>query len=76
MIIVGSTRELLGTGALLGYTLLLPVSQGGWFEPMGLMQLAPAGFFIIALLIWAIRSIRTEQVDASEFTLSPTQVRR
>ncbi len=76
LIIVGSVRELFGTGALLGQTILTPVSEGGRFEPLGLMQLAPAGFFIIALLIWVIRSIRVEQVDAPKFVLKPTEVRR
>lgn len=75
LIIVGGIRELLGTGALLGYTILTPSSEGGWFEPLGLMQLAPSGFFIIALLVWAIRSFRTEQVEAPQHSLSTQKVR-
>jgi len=69
LIIVGAIRELLGTGALLGQTVLLPVSEGGWFHPIGLMQLAPAAFFIIGLLIWAIRSRWTGQVEPAKFAL-------
>ena len=69
LIIVGAIRELLGTGSLLGYGVLIPKAEGGWFEPLGLMQMAPSGFFVIALLIWAIRSIRIEQVDAPELAL-------
>ncbi|NKB28220.1 MAG: NADH:ubiquinone reductase (Na(+)-transporting) subunit D [Rhodobacteraceae bacterium] len=69
LIIVGAIRELLGTGALLGQTVLLPVSEGGWFQPIGLMQLAPAAFFIIGLLIWAIRSRWTGQVEPAKFAL-------
>lgn len=75
LIIVGGIRELLGTGALLGYTILTPSSEGGWFEPLGLMQLAPSGFFIIALLVWAIRSFRTEQVEAPQHSLGTQKVR-
>ena len=74
LIIVGAIRELLGTGNLLGYSVLTPRAEGGWFEPLGLMQLAPSGFFIIALLIWAIRSVRTEQVDSPELTLKTKRV--
>lgn len=69
LIVVGSVREILGAGTLLGFTILPPKSQGGWFEPLSLMQLAPSGFFIIALLIWAIRSIRTEQIETPQHSL-------
>ncbi len=74
LIIVGAIRELLGRGSLLGYGVLTPKAEGGWFEPLGLMQLAPSGFFVIGLLIWAIRSIRAEQVDAPELTLKTKRV--
>ena len=76
LIIVGAVRELFGTGALLGFQLLTSRAEGGWFEPLGLMQLAPSGFFIIALLIWAIRSIRTEQVETPQHSLSQSEVQR
>lgn len=69
LILVGSIREFLGTGALLGFTILTPVSDGGWFEPLGLMQLAPSAFFIIGFLIWAIRTKWSEQIEETEFTL-------
>ena len=74
LIIVGTIRELLGRGSLLGYGVLTPKADGGWFEPLSLMQLAPSGFFVIGLLIWAIRSIRVEQVDAPELTLKTKRV--
>jgi Na+-transporting NADH:ubiquinone oxidoreductase subunit D len=76
LVIVGSIREILGTGSLLGVPLLRLAADGGWFEPFGLMQLAPSGFFIIALLIWAIRSLRLEQVDAPKFSLRLSKVPR
>ena len=76
LIIVGAVRELFGTGELLGFSVLTPVSEGGWFEPIGLMLLAPSGFFVIALLIWAIRSLRREQVETPEFALKRTEVLR
>ncbi len=30
------------------------------------MQLAPSAFFLLGLLVWAIRSIRTDQAEATE----------
>ncbi len=76
LVIVGTIREMLGAGTLLGYTLLPTRDAGGWFEPLGLMQLAPSGFFIIGLLVWAIRSWRTEQVETPEHRLARGEVRR
>ncbi|MDH3769219.1 MAG: NADH:ubiquinone reductase (Na(+)-transporting) subunit D, partial [Gammaproteobacteria bacterium] len=61
LILVASTRELFGSGTLLGYTILPSVSTGGWYEPNGLMLLPPSAFFIIGLIIWAIRSWKREQ---------------
>ena len=69
LILVGTIRELLGSGTLLGYAVLRTVGNGGWFEPLGLMQLAPSAFFIIGFLIWAIRAWRTNQVEEPKFTL-------
>ncbi|PJI84369.1 Na+-transporting NADH:ubiquinone oxidoreductase subunit D [Yoonia maricola] len=69
LIIVGSIRELLGAGTLLGYTILTPASDGGWFVPLGLMQLAPSAFFIIGLLVWAIRTHWVGQVETPKFSL-------
>lgn len=76
LIIVGSIRELLGQGSLLGVTFLSPVENGGWFQPLGLMQLAPAAFFIIGLLIWAVRSLRAEQVEPTQYSLVQDRARR
>ena len=73
--IVGAVRELFGFGTLLGYTVLPTGEEGGWFEPFGLMQLAPSGFFVIGLLVWAIRSWRTEQVETPEHSLEPGEAR-
>ena len=38
-------------------------SEGGWYMPNGLMLLAPSAFIVIGLLIWAIRSWKTDQVE-------------
>jgi Na+-transporting NADH:ubiquinone oxidoreductase subunit D len=64
LIAVGGVRESLGAGTLLGFELLRTVEQGGWFQPLDLMLLPPSAFFLIGLLIWAIRSWKTEQQEA------------
>ena len=69
LIVVGTIRELFGTGALFGYPVLATVEAGGWFQPLGLMLLAPSAFFIIGFLIWAIRTWKPEQVEEPEFRL-------
>ncbi len=69
LMIVATVRELLGAGTLFGITVLPTAEQGGWFEPLALMRLAPSAFFILGLLIWAIRSARPEQVEHPEHRL-------
>ncbi len=66
LITVGFFRELLGSGKLFGVEVLPLVSDGGWYQPNGLMLLAPSAFFLIGFMIWAIRIIRPEQVEAKE----------
>ncbi|OIQ25754.1 NADH:ubiquinone reductase (Na(+)-transporting) subunit D [uncultured Vibrio sp.] len=59
-------RELLGSGKLFGFEVLPLVSNGGWYQPNGLMLLAPSAFFLIGFMIWAIRILKPEQVEAKE----------
>lgn len=74
LITVGSLRELFGSGTLLGFEILPTVSNGGWYQPNGLMLLAPSAFFIIGFFIWALRSRRREQVEHREYRLSPHNI--
>jgi len=67
---VAAIRELVGSGSLFGITVLPLVTEGGWYTPMGLMLLPPSAFFIIGLLIWALRAWRPEQVEAPDFEIS------
>ena len=53
-------RELLGSGTLLGYTVLPLITEDGWYMPNGLFLLAPSGFIIVGLLIWALRTWKPE----------------
>lgn len=63
LLITAFLRELFGSGSLYGYQLMKPVTEGGWYQPNGLMVLAPAAFFIIGFLIWALRVWKPEQVE-------------
>ncbi|MDG4647326.1 NADH:ubiquinone reductase (Na(+)-transporting) subunit D [Roseibacterium sp. SDUM158017] len=67
LIVIGATRELFGQGQLMGRTVLPLAEDGGWFTPLSLMLLAPSAFFLLGILVWAIRSVRTEQAEAPEF---------
>ena len=69
LIIVAFFRELFGSGTLLGYEIMKLVKNGGWYEPNGLMLLPPSAFFIIGLLIWAIRVWKPAQVEQPEFKI-------
>lgn len=66
LITVGFFRELFGSGKLFGMEVLPLVSNGGWYQPNGMMLLAPSAFFLIGFLIWVIRIIKPEQVEAKE----------
>lgn len=68
---VAAIRELFGSGSMFGIEILPLVTQGGWYTPMGMMLLPPSAFFIIGLLIWALRVWRKEQVEAAEFKIGP-----
>lgn len=69
LIVVAFVRELFGTGGLLGYPILPVVTEGGWYYPNGLMLLAPSAFFIIGLLIWGVRTWKTEQLEKADYQI-------
>ena len=69
LIIVGTVRELFGSGTLLGYQVFPLVSAGGWFYPVGIMLLPPSAFFIIGLFIWWLRTWKTAQLERAEYRI-------
>ena len=71
LICVAVIRELFGAGKLFGIEVLPLVSAGGWYQPNGLLLLPPSAFFIIGLIIWALRSWKKDQVEAAEFKMAP-----
>ena len=70
LIIVGVVREFFGAGSLMGIEILPVVTEGGWYNPNGLLLLPPSAFFLIGFLIWAIRAVQTKQVEESEFKIT------
>jgi Na+-transporting NADH:ubiquinone oxidoreductase subunit D len=69
LLTVAAIRELFGSGSLFGIGVLPLVADGGWYQPLRLMLLAPSAFIILGLLVWAVRSLRPAQTEAPEFEL-------
>ncbi|MBN1302485.1 MAG: NADH:ubiquinone reductase (Na(+)-transporting) subunit D [Melioribacteraceae bacterium] len=63
LLFVGFFRELIGSGKLLGYSVLPLSTEGGWYSANGLFLLSPSAFIIIGLMIWGIRTWKPEQVE-------------
>lgn len=63
LLLTGGIRELFGSGKLMGIEILPLATEGGWYVANGLMVLSPMAFFIIGLLIWALRTWKPEQVE-------------
>ena len=66
LVIVGTIRELLGAGTLFGAPILITVSDGGWFTPVGLMSLPPSAFFLLGLVVWWARNRHPEQNEDAQ----------
>ncbi len=63
LLVVAFVRELIGSGKLFGVTVMETVQNGGWYLPNGMFLLAPSAFFLIGLLIWALRTWKPEQQE-------------
>ena len=70
LILVGTLRELLGLGTLLGYPVIATTADGGSFTPLALMLLAPSAFIILGLLVWLIRTARPALAEPAAFAIS------
>ena len=69
LLAVGTLRELLGAGTLLGISVLPTVADGGWYRPNEMMLYAPSAFFLIGLLIWAVRTWKPAQVEKHQYRI-------
>ena len=50
--LLGTVREVFGSGTWFGIELMKTVNNGGWYVPNGFMLMPPCAFFLIGLLIW------------------------
>ena len=55
LLVVAIPRELLGMGTVLGYA--MPYFSGSW-DKWVIMVMPPGAFFMLAVVVWAFRSIR------------------
>lgn len=63
LLAVGFFRELFGSGKLFGIEVFKSTTEGGWYANNGLMVMSPSAFFLIGLMIWAIRVAKPSQVE-------------
>jgi len=66
LLVVGFFRELFGSGKLFGVEMFALSTEGGWYEPNGMMLLPPSAFFLIGFFIWILRAIKTEQIEKNQ----------
>jgi Na+-transporting NADH:ubiquinone oxidoreductase subunit D len=69
LITVAFFREIFGSGKLLGIEVLKLTTDGGWYDPNGLMLLPPSAFFIIGLIIWGVRQWKPGQTEKAEYKI-------
>ena len=66
LVAVGAVREVFGAGRFYDRPVFALAADGGWYTPNGLLVLAPGAFFLIGLIIWALRTWKREQVEEPE----------
>jgi Na+-transporting NADH:ubiquinone oxidoreductase subunit D len=60
---VAFVREFFGSGSIFGYEIMPLTTNGGWYVRNGMLVLPASAFFLIALLIWLMRSIDPDQQE-------------
>jgi len=63
LIVVSFIRELFGSGSLFGIEILPLTTNGGWYIRNSLLVLPASAFFLIALIIWVLRTIDPNQQE-------------
>ena len=57
LILVGTAREILGSGTLLGFPVIPQILYDWGYVNCGLMVLAPGAFFLLGIIIWIQRAM-------------------
>ena len=60
---VSFIRELFGSGSIFGIEILKLTTNGGWYVRNGMLVLPASAFFIIAMIIWLLRTLDPEQQE-------------
>lgn len=63
LMVVAFFRELFGFGTIFGIEVFKLVQNDGWYQGNGLLVLPFSSFFVIGLIIWAVRQWKPEQVE-------------
>jgi Na+-transporting NADH:ubiquinone oxidoreductase subunit D len=63
LIVVSFIRELFGSGSVFGIEILPLTRRGGWYVRNGLLILPASAFFLIALIIWVLRTVDPSQQE-------------
>ena len=75
LIVIATFREIFGAGKWFGIQILPVATDGGWYIPNGLLLLPPSAFFIIGLIIWALRGWKKNQVEKEDFKIAPNSIK-
>lgn len=70
LVAVAIIRELFGAGSLFGINIM-----PDFYVTNGMLLLPPSAFFIIGLLIWALRQWKSTQVEEEEFKIAPNSLK-
>lgn len=70
LMLLAFIRELFGAGKLWGYEVFKVSTDGGWYVANGMMLMPPSAFFLIGLIIWALRTWKKNQVEKAEFKIT------
>jgi len=63
LLTVAFFRELFGFGRLFGIEILPLIQNDGWYQANGLLVLPFSSFFVIGMIIWAVRTKKPEQIE-------------
>ena len=70
LMLLAFIRELFGAGKLWGYEVFKVSTDGGWYVANGMKLMPPSAFFLIGLIIWALRTWKKNQVEKAEFKIT------
>jgi len=71
LLLLATFREIFGQGTWFGWQVIPTVNNDGWYIPNGLLLLPPSAFFLIGMIIWALRSWKPTQQEKAEYKIAP-----